>query len=65
MTRKQAAYAVSELAKRANGTALKLYLNGGSVLTGSVEYDDDSALLIVDGGRAYVRAEQCAAIEVS
>jgi hypothetical protein len=65
MTRMQAAFAVGELTKRANGSGLKLYLNAGAVLTGTVTYDEDSALLVVDGGRAFVRCEQCAAIEMT
>jgi hypothetical protein len=31
---------------------------------GKLEYDEGSALLIIDGGRAYVRCVQCAAIEI-
>ena len=65
MTRDQAKLAVNEIAARANGSALRIYLNGGAVLSGRAAYDEDSGLLIVDNGRAYIRAEQTAAIEIA
>ena len=64
MTRAQAKLALTEIAALADRKPVKLYLNGGAVLSGHVAYDDDSGLLIVDSGRAYVRAEQTAAIEI-
>jgi hypothetical protein len=64
VTRAQAKLAVSEIAARANGSAIKVHLNGGSIVVGTVAYDDTTGLLVVDHGRAYVRAEQAAAIEI-
>ena len=65
MTREQAKLAVNEIAALADRKPVKLYLNGGAILSGRVEYDDETHLIIVDHGRAYVRAEQCAAIEIA
>ena len=65
MTREQAELAVSEIAALADRKPVKLYLNGGAVLSGRVEYDENSGLLIVDNGRAYIRAEQTAALEIA
>ena len=42
MTREQAKLAVNKIAARADRKPVKLYLNGGAVLSGRVEYDDDS-----------------------
>ena len=64
MTRAQAKLAVAEIAARADRKPVKVFLNGGAVLSGRVEYDENSGLLIVDNGRAFVRAEQTAAIEI-
>ena len=65
MTRDQAKLAVSEITARADRKPVKVFLNGGAVLSGRVEYDDETHLIIVDHGRAYVRAEQCAAVEIA
>ena len=65
MTKQQAKFAVAEIAALADRKPVKLYLNGGAILSGRVEYDDETHLIIVDHGRAYVRAEQTAAIEIA
>ena len=64
MTRIQAKLAVNEIAARANGSTLRIFLNGGAILRGHVAYDDTTGLLVLDGGRGYVRCEQCAAVEI-
>jgi hypothetical protein len=62
MTRAQAKHAVEQLASKANGSTLTVYLNGGAVLRGKVAYDEATGLLVVDYGRAFIRCEQTAAI---
>jgi hypothetical protein len=65
MTRDQAQHALTEIATRGNGSApVAIYLNGRAVLHGRVAYDESTGLLVVDDGRAYIRCEQCAAIEI-
>ena len=64
MTREQAKLAVNKIAARADRKPVKLYLNGGAVLSGLAEFDEGSGLLIVDNGRVFVRPEQFAAIEI-
>jgi hypothetical protein len=65
MTKQQAKCALDQIASKANGSVLAVYLNAGAVLRGKVAYDEDGGLLFVDEGRAFVRCEQCATLEVT
>ena len=65
MTREQASNAVDELAASGYAGSVAVYLNSvGKAFFGTVAVNDDG-LLVVDGGRVFVRCEQVSAIEVS
>ena len=65
MTREQASNAIDELAERGYAGPVAVYLNSvGKAFFGTVAVNDDG-LLVVDGGRVFVRCEQVSAIEVS
>jgi hypothetical protein len=62
VTRDQAKFALDQLAS--NGS-VAIYLNGvGKAFVGSVTYDPNTGLIVIDGNRAFVRGEQVSAIAV-
>ena len=65
MTPEQASNAIDEMAERGYAGPVAVYLhNVGKAFFGTVAVNDDG-LLVVDGGRVFVRREQVSAIEVS
>ena len=65
MTPEQASNAIDEMAARGYVGPVTVYLhNVGKAFFGTVAVNDDG-LLVVDGGRVFVRCEQVSAIEVS
>ena len=65
MTPEQLSNAIDEMAKSGYAGSVAVYLNSvGKAFFGTVAVNDDG-LLVVDGGRVFVRCEQVSAIEVS
>ena len=65
MTCEQAAAAIDELASRGYTGPVTIYIhNIGKAFVGTVAVND-VGLLVVDGGRVFVRCEQVSALEVS
>jgi len=64
MTKEQAQFAVSELAKRARGSKpLRLFLNSGEIIRGRATYDEATGLLVINGGQGYAQPEQVAYVK--
>jgi hypothetical protein len=65
MTREQASNAIDEPAESGYAGPVAVYLNSvGNAFVGTVVVND-VGLLVVDGGRVFVRCEQASAIEVA
>jgi hypothetical protein len=65
MTREQASNAIDDLAESGYAGPVAVYLNNiGKAFVGTVAVNDDG-LLVVDGGRVFVRCEQVSALEVA
>ena len=65
MTREQASNAIDELAASGYAGPVAVYLhNVGKAFFGTVAVNGDG-LLVVDGGRVFVRCEQVSALEVA